>query len=31
MKPEERKQNQALWQERMNDWQQSGTLGLRLV
>ncbi|MET4692850.1 IS66 family insertion sequence element accessory protein TnpA [Endozoicomonas lisbonensis] len=24
MKPEERKQNQALWQERMNDWQQSG-------
>lgn len=24
MKPEERKQNQLLWQERMNDWQQSG-------
>ena len=23
MKLEERKQKQALWQERMNDWQQS--------
>ncbi|WP_257255016.1 MULTISPECIES: hypothetical protein [unclassified Endozoicomonas] len=24
MKPEARKQNHLLWQERMNDWQQSG-------
>ena len=24
MKPEDRKQNQELWQERIKDWQQSG-------